>query len=172
MKVQKENTDILIFEEHPRIKPDKIAIFTILILVFLLATSGLLTNRIIFSDLILPLILILILIFLFVFFSASYTVRVTIDRKSNQLLISDKYNENINIPLNHITQIEYHTWAPTEIYYISMLQGYFINSGKLVFKLNDNTEVCMNIKHILTGIINYNTIGKKIAEYINVPFES
>lgn len=170
MKVQNETTDKLIFEEHPRVKPVKIAVFIILILVFLFITSGLLTKRIIFSDLILPLILILIIIFLFVFFSASYLVRVIIDRKSNQISILDKYNQDINIPLNRVNKIEYRTWVPNEIWSMPIWQGFLINSEKLVFKLNDNSEVSMNIKHILTGIINYNNIGKKIAGYLNVPF--
>lgn len=77
-----------------------------------------------------------------------YTTEIKIDKEANIASIS-----GIEIPIERIRKIEYHGPSPVAMRYV----------GTVVFKLWNNNDV---------NVATYDvTVGKKIANYINVPFE-
>jgi hypothetical protein len=79
------------------------------------------------------------------------------------------WDENsAELQLQPIKKVEYFTWTSPFPFF---LLNFILNRGKLVFILNDNSTVDITTLGFLVSYKKYGNIGKKIADYINVPFE-
>jgi hypothetical protein len=174
MQIIKEDAEILKFEEYPNASGDKKALIITLAILLLILSYGFFTNNINISDLILSLICWAIFIYIFTLFSKKYSIKVTVDKKTNLLSISrflpdiSSFKRSpVEIPIQDIKKIEYDTWHPFPFYIVNFIT----TLGKLTFILNNDTKVELHTFGFLVSYKNYGNIGKKIADYINVPFE-
>jgi hypothetical protein len=163
MKIIKEDIDQLIFEDSPNTKLDKTAIsITIKIVIFAIIINFLAKFFLGEVKINIPTVTTLIFAFLsigifwlfdFSFFSLSdkyFRVKVEVDKKANSVSMSNLIppwffwswiywqNNHIEIPIQNIKKIEYHTWTPL-FYNIPLITGPKTSLGKYVFILNDNT---------------------------------
>jgi hypothetical protein len=174
MKIIQEDANTLIFEEYPNASVDKRALLITLAIILISFLYGLFTNFITITDLIFTLICWSIFICIFILLSKKYSIKVKVDKKINQLSISrflpditSLKRSPVEIPIQDIKKIEYDTWDPFPFYPLNFLT----TLGKLTFILHDDTKVELRTLGFLVSYKNYGNIGKKIADYINVPFE-
>jgi hypothetical protein len=173
MKIIREDENTLMFEEHPNANPNKKALLTTIILVLLFSFVGSFKS-IDMSELLFAVVIWSFIFCMFFMLGQKFTIKVRIDKKMNLVSISGFLPQTfswerkpVEIPINLIKKIEYDTWKPYPLYLINFIT----TLGALIFILHDDSKVKLRAYSFLVSYKNYGDIGKKIAQYINVPFE-
>jgi hypothetical protein len=175
MKIIHEDADILIFEEKPNKKPDKKALSITITLVILFLLLGLFYYKnITLFDVLFGIVIWSVIFIMFFILGQKYTINIKIDKKANLISISGFLppvfsweRKPIEIPMQLVKGIEYDTWEPYPFYPLNFIT----TLGKLVFILNDDSTVELRAFGFLVSYKIYGDIGKKIADYISVPFK-
>ncbi len=168
MKIIQKDADVLIFEENPASNPNKV--------LFILPVIGVilshLNSQVDISAALIEIIEIeAILCFffsLFFLFRKLYPVKITINKSKDNLVI-----DNLNlffyftsqpqtIQVKKIKEIFYYPW--------SLITTSAWTRSSMVFVLDDESKITINLPDNILFFKNYENIGKKIAEFIQVPF--
>jgi hypothetical protein len=175
MKIIHEDTDILIFEEKPNKNLDKKALLITIILVILFLLQGLFYYKsITLFDVLFGIAIWSVIFIMFFILGQRYTIKVKIDKEVNLISIAGFLplefswkRSPVEISIQSVKRIEYDTWDPYPFYPMNFIT----TLGKLVFILNDDSTVELHAFGFLVSYESYGNIGKKIADYIGVPFK-
>lgn len=166
---------MLIFEDRPLTHPDKRALTITISALIVIIFTGLSQGYIRFHDLLFGLLFWTAIMVCSLAYGQLYPVRVKINKPHNVVSLSNlssRWNpwgpNKVETALSSIRKIQHSTWTSPYPFY---LFNFIFNWGKLVFILDENRRVEINTLGFLVSYKNYANIGKRIADYINVPFD-
>jgi hypothetical protein len=178
MKIVREDEYILLFYALPTIrKPTKTTLLFIAVL-GTIVTSNLLIEGIKNRSLLGPLIAYVLILFsgLLAFCAIGYVIlkcypaKVEVNRKTDLITFTNVdmlfpfRRDHIEIPLSKVKTIEYLR--------LSNFMFVGIGSGELVFVLDDNREIRVQSVLLMQLFKDDEAAGKRIAQYLHVPFEA